>query len=166
MEQKKKVYVSGKITGDPNYVEKFTKIQRALETTGYTVLNPIIYPEGLTWEEYMHLSYAMIDCADIIYLLPDWEDSKGAKLEYEYGVKHNKLIYLSGTELPKQNYWFNICKIQKAQLAKGLKKYGYPLEQNPMEIIDRLQYLEEELVDALMYIEHIKEALNANQNSK
>ena len=42
------------------------------------------------------------------------------------------------------------------QRAKGMKTYGKGLEDNPLSIIDRLEYLEEELIDALMYIEHIK----------
>lgn len=66
----------------------------------------------------------------------------------------------------KEKYWNNICEIQKAQRAKGLNKYGTTLEANPMDIRTRLQYLEEELVDALMYIEHIKEALCESTDSK
>lgn len=61
----------------------------------------------------------------------------------------------------KFNYWRNICEIQAEQAAKGISKYGYPLEQNTwLDINERLRYLQEELVDALMYIEHIKTLLN------
>lgn len=57
-------------------------------------------------------------------------------------------------------YWSNVCKMQKKQTKKGLKKYGQVLEENTeMTIIERLEYLEEELIDGLMYIEHIKEML-------
>ena len=53
-------------------------------------------------------------------------------------------------------YWERICQLADKQRAKGMKTYGKGLEDNPLSIIDRLEYLEEELIDALMYIEHIK----------
>lgn len=58
----------------------------------------------------------------------------------------------------KLNYWQNICEIQRQQTEKGIKKYGDVLENNPtnLSIIERLTYLEEELIDGLMYVEHIK----------
>lgn len=63
-------------------------------------------------------------------------------------------------EAEKQNpYWDRICDMAEKQRAKGMKKYGYGLEDNPMRMKTRLEYLEEELIDALMYIEHIKEKL-------
>lgn len=61
----------------------------------------------------------------------------------------------------ENRYWNNICEIQKKQTEKGIKKYGDILENNPtnLNIIERLTYLEEELIDGLMYIEHIKSYL-------
>lgn len=46
-------------------------------------------------------------------------------------------------------YWDRINAIYHRQEAKGLKKYGMPLEANPSAIQTRLTYLEEELVDGL-----------------
>lgn len=54
-------------------------------------------------------------------------------------------------------YWDRITAIYNRQLEKGLKKYGLPLEDNPASIDTRIRYIEEELVDALMYIEWIKD---------
>lgn len=60
------------------------------------------------------------------------------------------------------DYWENICEIQKRQTEKGIRSYGQRLEENQaMTMIDRLEYLEEELVDGLMYIEHIKSLLKS-----
>ena len=56
-------------------------------------------------------------------------------------------------------YWERICAIAEKQREKGLNTYGQGLEDNPLSIEDRLTYLEEELVDGLFYIEHIKEWL-------
>lgn len=59
----------------------------------------------------------------------------------------------------RPDYWGEVCKIQKRQTAKGLEKYGRRLEANEsLSVIERLEYLEEELIDGLMYIEHIKAA--------
>jgi hypothetical protein len=50
--------------------------------------------------------------------------------------------------------------MQKKQTEKGIETYGQVLEDNTgMSTLDRLTYLEEELIDALMYIEHLKEAI-------
>jgi hypothetical protein len=60
----------------------------------------------------------------------------------------------------RPDYWAEICKIQSRQTEKGVKKYGRRLEDNhDLTMIERLEYLEEELIDGLMYIEHIKAAL-------
>ena len=53
-------------------------------------------------------------------------------------------------------YWLRICELADKQRAKGIRTYGKGLEDNPLSAEERLTYLEEELVDALMYIEHIK----------
>lgn len=57
-------------------------------------------------------------------------------------------------------YWDNVCDLQKKQTEKGIEHYGQKLEDDDaMTINDRLVYLEEELIDALMYIEHLKKVL-------
>lgn len=57
-------------------------------------------------------------------------------------------------------YWQNVCALQQKQTNKGLKHYGQNLEDNKtMDVEERLTYIEEELIDALMYIEHLKTVL-------
>lgn len=56
-------------------------------------------------------------------------------------------------------YWDNITSIADRQRDKGIHEYGQGLESNPADIMTRLNYLEEELIDALMYCEWIKEKL-------
>ena len=60
-------------------------------------------------------------------------------------------------------YWQNIQDIADRQRQKGIDTYGQGLEENQADIITRLTYLEEELVDALMYIEWAKEYLSHNR---
>ena len=57
-------------------------------------------------------------------------------------------------------YWANIEAIAARQRQKGIETYGQGLEANPADIITRLTYLEEELVDALMYIEWAKDYIS------
>lgn len=58
------------------------------------------------------------------------------------------------------SYWNNICNMQKRQTEKGLQTYGQTLEENTeLDMLNRLNYLEEELIDGLMYVEHIKTRL-------
>lgn len=59
----------------------------------------------------------------------------------------------------KNPYWENICNIADRQRKKGIETYGQGLEDNTWDIEKRIQYLEEELVDALMYCEWIKEGI-------
>jgi hypothetical protein len=62
--------------------------------------------------------------------------------------------------MEKAFYWKNVCDMQKKQTMKGYSKYGQILEENfDLRSIETLTYLQEELIDALMYIEHFKHML-------
>lgn len=79
-----KVYIAGRITGDPRYREKFAEAEAALREVGHIPLNPAVLPEGMEAEDYMRICTAMLDSADAIGLLGDWTDSPGAQLELHY----------------------------------------------------------------------------------
>lgn len=79
-----KIYIAGKITGDPDYKAKFNLAVLSLEAQGHTTINPANHPDGLTPRDYMHISFAEIDAADEVHFLPDWATSNGATLEYLY----------------------------------------------------------------------------------
>ena len=55
------------------------------------------------------------------------------------------------------DYWENICEINRRQEEKGRNKYGVPLEENTtLTKRQRIEHLEEELIDGLKYCEHLK----------
>lgn len=79
-----KVYIAGKITGDPGYRDKFAAAEIQLGWQGHIVLNPADLPEGMGTADYMRICFAMIGVADLCIFLPDWEESRGARLERAY----------------------------------------------------------------------------------
>lgn len=89
-----KIYIAGKITGLPRerMLHHFAEAENYLRQEGYTVLNPTVLPEGLDYEDYMHICFAMIDICDEVYLLNNWQDSPGAKREAEYAFEKRKRI--------------------------------------------------------------------------
>ena len=59
------------------------------------------------------------------------------------------------------NYWERICDLNDRQTAKGLRKYGQTLEDNTtLTTEQRIEHCEEEMIDALKYMEHLKEIVN------
>lgn len=89
-----KIYVAGKITGLNNYKELFEKAELHLKDKGHNVMNPAILPDGFDYEDYMKICFSMIDVCDAIYFLKNWQDSTGAKREYEYATQQRKYFIL------------------------------------------------------------------------
>lgn len=87
-----KVYIGGKVTGLKNYKENFDKAEKNLKEKGHLCMNPSVLAEGFPWDAYMPICYAMIDACDCIYLLKNWIDSKGTKMELEYAKSKRKVI--------------------------------------------------------------------------
>lgn len=79
-----KVYIAGKITGDPNFAAKFEEKEIEFKEKGFAVLNPADLPGGMNPGDYMRICLSMVDSADVVYFLPDYTDSKGAQIELRY----------------------------------------------------------------------------------
>lgn len=77
-----KVYISGAVSSDKNFREKFDKAEEKLLLQGYEVVNPIKDEvDGKSWEYYMKEDIIKLLSCDCIYLLKDWVTSEGACLE-------------------------------------------------------------------------------------
>lgn len=88
-----KVYIAGMITGNPNFVEDFQKVEDALVAQGHSVMNPAKLPMGFSQADYMHVCFSMIDSCEALAMLDNWEKSEGATVERLYGKKVGKLVF-------------------------------------------------------------------------
>lgn len=87
-----RIYISGKITGTDDYIQRFTKaeIELLVKYEGAEIINPATYnqqaPPTFTHAEYMAVCMALLSTCDTIYMLKGWETSPGAKAECEYAM--------------------------------------------------------------------------------
>jgi hypothetical protein len=78
----KSIYISGKITGDKNYRKKFFDAEVSLYEAGYYPKDPASCTfRGEDWGFAMRTVLRLMLLSDGVALLPDWEESKGAKIE-------------------------------------------------------------------------------------
>lgn len=80
------IYISGPMSGylNKNY-DAFNEAAAKLRMQGYEVLNPAEPPEidGWEWADYMRRDIVMLMEADTIATLPNWDQSRGAKIEVD-----------------------------------------------------------------------------------
>ena len=97
-----RIFISGGITNVPNYENYFKRAEMELLAKGYAVVNPAVLGRGLLPNaefehgEYLRVSLTMLDLCDCIYMLDGWENSVGAKAEYEYAVQNRKGVLFEG----------------------------------------------------------------------
>ena len=94
-----RIYISGPITNNPNYVEDFERAEEYLKTKypDAEVINPAkisqLLPKSFSWEEYMAVCIALVFRTDKLYLLKGWEKSRGAQYELEIARLERKQIF-------------------------------------------------------------------------
>lgn len=131
MERKKVVYISGPITGVKNYWEAFERAEDDLQGLGYIPLSPSRLPKGMTNEQYMRISFAMIDSADAVLFLPDWEKSCGSLLEANYCEYTGKprAVLRTCERFTRETYPREVTRVWlKTDLEKVLAGEKVPME--------------------------------------
>jgi hypothetical protein len=91
-----RIFISGPISGTSDATIRFEEAQKELEKkqpfdlviNPEKVMRPIADQRGkaarFSHEEYMALSFTLLECCDAVYMLRDWEESQGACEEYGF----------------------------------------------------------------------------------
>lgn len=91
-----RVYISGAITGTDDFMERFKAVEDRLTREGMSVINPAhansYMPKDATYEEYMKVSFCLLDMCEAIYMMDGWNKSCGANREYAYALAKDKII--------------------------------------------------------------------------
>ena len=90
------IYISGKISGTDDYMERFTKAEKELTEHGFSVINPAkmdgVLPKCCSHEDFMKIDLALLEMCERIYMLKGWEKSCGANREYGYALASDMTI--------------------------------------------------------------------------
>jgi hypothetical protein len=89
---KKKVYVSGKISGLDLDVARshFENKEFELVALGHEVINPmklVPYHPDLTLEDYMIADIKALFSCHEMHMLPNWKESRGARIEHAIAIE-------------------------------------------------------------------------------
>ncbi len=101
---RERIYIAGKVTGEPLDVckMKFEKRKIELFTAGYEPVSPMdlnfstlingysFLSDADRWYCEMRACIAVLLSCDGINLLPDWEYSRGAQIEWQLATKLGK----------------------------------------------------------------------------
>ncbi len=93
-----KIYISGKITGLPikEAELEFAAIAAKLLAAGHEPINPMaIIPYNPEWQYWDYMAEAvriLLQCEDC-FMLANWRDSPGAKIEHAIAAERNMPIF-------------------------------------------------------------------------
>lgn len=90
------IYISGKITGTNDYLQRFERAEIELQGKKEIPINPAKVNDKLpklSYTDYLKMSLCMLSLCDSVYMLRGWEESTGSKLEWEYAKAHKYKIY-------------------------------------------------------------------------
>lgn len=91
--RQKKIYLSGKIAGldEKTYKENFSRAEkrvREIINDNYAIIvNPAMLPPvHMSWADYLIRDLMLLKDCDMIFMLPGWEESKGAITERAFAT--------------------------------------------------------------------------------
>lgn len=106
-----RVYIAGKVTGDPDYKAKFEKAEEKVRDfaffdrqgvkaaiAGWFNFEPVspaaFIPEGTRWHIAMPRCLLRLAFCSYVYMLKDWQESRGARKEHSLAqFLHKQIIY-------------------------------------------------------------------------
>lgn len=90
-----RIYISGKMTGldKKEYMGKFNAAEKRLRGEGHEVINPVtVDAYGLDYEKSMAIDLILLESCDGIYMLDNWKESKGARIERNHAMSMGIII--------------------------------------------------------------------------
>lgn len=91
------IYIAGPMSGIKDFNRPlFNKVAIELAKQGHSVLSPATLPDGLSQGQYMQICLSMVAVADELVMLPEWEQSEGAYIEFLLAKKSGKTIRALG----------------------------------------------------------------------
>ena len=84
-----KIYISGAITNNPKYIKEFLRAEEDLAEQGFEVLSPLrtqAYENGLPVKFMFFEDLELLKQADMMCIINDISNSKGAKIERDIAV--------------------------------------------------------------------------------
>lgn len=85
-----RIYISGPVTSDPDYRKRFQEAEDKLRMQGHDAVNPArvadIIRTDMTWDEWMSIDIGLLRVCEAIYMLPNWQSSRGANRELGFAM--------------------------------------------------------------------------------
>ncbi len=112
-----RIYIAGKITGlsGEEAEVNFMWAEMLIEKAGHTPLNPlklVDQAEGREYGEYLldALRVVLLD-AEALFMLDNWPDSKGARIELAIAHVMDLPVYYKASELPIGSDWPEVKEV-------------------------------------------------------
>lgn len=85
------IYLSGPITSNlGGYRKEFALARQLVEKAGYTPVDSSFLPLGLRESDYMRIALSILEAADTVVALKNWDKSQGAQIEWAYAQRTGK----------------------------------------------------------------------------
>lgn len=89
-----KIYIAGPMTGIPEHnFPAFNEAATLIRALGHEIINPaemdgpdFDHNNPAPWQAYLKRDLVLLVNCDAIYLLPGWDSSRGAGLEYQVAI--------------------------------------------------------------------------------
>ena len=154
IEKPKCIFISGPMTGLPNYnFDKFNEVAARLARAGYKMVNPVCICKRFKQEEVVKNKEAFDEMVkdqqmaerqlcDSILLLDGWEKSKGVRLELQTAIELKFQIFLE-KDLPI------LCGDEKEYEKSAIKPLRYEsLRDKALDMAQTLRKIDRELSNA------------------
>lgn len=138
------IYISGKYSastaeGIKDNIKTAKMVAVSLWEHKFTALCPHLNTanfedesKAITWEDYLEGDKVLVDRSDAILMLPGWEDSKGARVEFDYAKLHSMPIFYvtEANYLSRMSIFFQKTTEIDVKVEKDIAELDIPQSNN------------------------------------